>query len=1026
MALPLPNNAQFTTLQVTSQQDLFAIAPIFPDPTNLCELNCVNELLPLIPPCNNILAALKVNGAAVFCKAINIGNTDQKVIGSIRFNNGRFQGFNGVEWVNLDCCTEDELNIIVSKALCNGEDHVTITPSSSLSPNASLSIGPLGLGFLSAQEPTPGSSIGGDCRGENAVDWQMVRIMSTQVASGNNSVICGGVNNSATSDESGILGGTGNMVSGDISFVLGGDNNSVTSSGSIICGGVNNSISGNESGILGGTGNVVSGDMSSILGGVNNNNTGDNSVICGGVNNSVSGDESGILGGTGNVVSGDRSSISGGISNDVSGDNSVISGGATNSVTSNNSVIVGGLSNRTVSNFSMIGSGDSNIINSEAEYGIIGGGTNNSISTAAADTHARRSAILGGENNEIANRDTTTADWSAIVGGLDNVICNRANSEADYSFIGGGNSNRIVDGNVNVAAEYSSIVGGFGNLIGVGPNSFSRYSFIGGGLENTIGDSPNDTMASVICGGSNNTITDGQSSFIGSGFNNSIDTVTSAIMGGTGNVLESTSGVIGGGDSNEIIPNAVGPSDVDFGFIGGGVNNSISPIASSDAIDSAIAGGRRNIVRSDQCIIGGGSDNLIGANSSQCFIGGGLRNLIASDVNTTSGADSVIGGGVDNTIVGLVSGMASAATQSFIGGGQNNSIGLTGESFSHMIIGGGEGNIIRASHCFIGGGQNNDCSFDCDHSVISGGEDNTLRDKSHSTIVGGLGLEITAVNTATSAITVCGQYNEEGAVAKGGFSAGAAGGSLTNRVFTVGEGSGFGSKLNLFSVEGGTGSVYALGSYHSGGADYAELFESNESKKIPVGTTVKFDTNGKIITCKNKDDIPFGVISGTASVIGNDGDTEWQGKYEKTEYGEYAYEEKEIEIEEKMYSTRTYKKNIKSLVKKEDGKYYEIEESKIETEKIPIIEEIEIYNDEGKIIRREMMQKTMKKKIKKFEKKISNKFDPNINYIPRIKRPEWNIVGILGQIHIRNDCPVNPNWIKIKNINENVGLWLVK
>lgn len=42
------------------------------------------------------------------------------------------------------------------------------------------------------------------------------------------------------------------------------------------------------------------------------------------------------------------------------------------------------------------------------------------------------------------------------------------------------------------------------------------------------------------------------------------------------------------------------------------------------------------------------------------------------------------------------------------------------------------------------------------------------------------------------------------------------------------------------------------------------------------------------------------------------------------------------------------------------------------------------------------------------------------------QRPEWNCVGLLGQLSLRKGQPVAPTWVKIKDISDEVELWLVK
>ena len=110
-----PKNVQFTNLKINSDQDLFEINPALPvnnddDIMNaLCNEKCLPSL-DLLPPCNNILAALKVNGSVAICKGINIGNTDVEIKGTIRFNGKNFEGYTCDGWVPLDCCKSDDDN----------------------------------------------------------------------------------------------------------------------------------------------------------------------------------------------------------------------------------------------------------------------------------------------------------------------------------------------------------------------------------------------------------------------------------------------------------------------------------------------------------------------------------------------------------------------------------------------------------------------------------------------------------------------------------------------------------------------------------------------------------------------------------------------------------------------------------------------------------------------------------------------------------------------------------------------------
>jgi len=102
--------------------------------------------------------------------------------------------------------------------------------------NVSAVMQPKGTGGVLAQFPD-NTAAGGNARGMNAVDWQMLRTSASRVASGSGSVISGGNSNtasglnstvgggsfnSATDTESTIGGGNGNTASGTRAWVPGG------------------------------------------------------------------------------------------------------------------------------------------------------------------------------------------------------------------------------------------------------------------------------------------------------------------------------------------------------------------------------------------------------------------------------------------------------------------------------------------------------------------------------------------------------------------------------------------------------------------------------------------------------------------------------------------------------------------------------------------------------------------------------------------------------------------------------------
>ena len=98
---------------------------------------------------------------------------------------------------------------------------------------------PKGAGAFLAQQPDNGAT-GGLHRGSHAVDLQTTRLDSTRVASGNASVITGGMSNRSAGDFAVISGGQSNTASGLNTFVGGGYNNTASGKFSSVPGGQNN------------------------------------------------------------------------------------------------------------------------------------------------------------------------------------------------------------------------------------------------------------------------------------------------------------------------------------------------------------------------------------------------------------------------------------------------------------------------------------------------------------------------------------------------------------------------------------------------------------------------------------------------------------------------------------------------------------------------------------------------------------------------------------------------------------------
>lgn len=164
------------------------------------------------------------------------------------------------------------------------------------------------------------------------------------------------------------------------------------------------------------------------------------------------------------------------------------------------------------------------------------------------------------------------------------------------------------------------------------------------------------------------------------------------------------------------------------------------------------------------------------------------------------------------------------------------------------------------------------------------------------------------------------------------------------------------TKSNAFRVTY-AGKVFALSEFNSSGADYAEFVsewaDGNPNNEDRVGYFVTLKDN-KLYKA-NYGDYILGVTSGNPSVVGNSDET-YFWKYERDEFNRFIY--------------------INESILDENGN--------------------EILDENGNVI----TGKT---------EKISDKYNHNQEYIARKDRPEWDYVGMIGVIPVRDDgtCIVN-------------------
>lgn len=153
-------------------------------------------------------------------------------------------------------------------------------------------------------------------------------------------------------------------------------------------------------------------------------------------------------------------------------------------------------------------------------------------------------------------------------------------------------------------------------------------------------------------------------------------------------------------------------------------------------------------------------------------------------------------------------------------------------------------------------------------------------------------------------------------------------------------GNGGPSEKNIkFDLSTYSGNMTLAGKLTQDNADIAELMESQSGQAIEMGMIVTLD--GDKVRKAQQGDIPIGVISGTASLVSNDKSFHHKDRYLKDEYGVMVTENKEV----------TY-----------------LDDEGIQHSEI---RDVPVENPE---------------------------YIPDLDYEARSDRPEWNVVGMLGQI----------------------------
>ena len=262
------------------------------------------------------------------------------------------------------------------------------------------------------------------------------------------------------------------------------------------------------------------------------------------------------------------------------------------------------------------------------------------------------------------------------------------------------------------------------------------------------------------------------------------------------------------------------------------------------------------------------------------------------------------------------------------------------ESSNNVVIGDGN-NIFKKNKTTILGGYNTSSLTPyLDSNIIIGWMNSN---NNYSPAIGGynvmVGQGLVISDADNPCLILLGDYNLD---------------AKNDYLLLVGNGKNRTNRSNALSLDRKTGNLAIAGTMSSAGADYAEFFEwkdGNPEAEDRVGYIVALDGNKLILA--NEGDYILGVVSGTATVLGDNPEWNWAKRWVTDDFGRIQYEDKVIHHEAK--------------------------------DDIPAWDE------------------TIKAPV------VNPDYDPDQKYTKRADRPEWSVVGMMGKLYVRDDgtCQVN-------------------
>ena len=256
-----------------------------------------------------------------------------------------------------------------------------------------------------------------------------------------------------------------------------------------------------------------------------------------------------------------------------------------------------------------------------------------------------------------------------------------------------------------------------------------------------------------------------------------------------------------------------------------------------------------------------------------------------------------------------------------------------------------------------------------------------------------------------------------------------------------------------FSIQG---AAQADDSWGTAGADYAEFFEwktklaDEDACKAAYGMTVVLDGDKVRLAESGEESDVIGIVKSKngSAIVGNTAGLKWKNKYLKNVWGEPEMEQytqlKWYDMNDDGTKGSLYNPTSENIPQYKLKPENDLNQSRPDWH---TLEENFIKDDDGNFIPLVVPSTEAEKEASEYEewdkykkdkaghkkgdplmrKKMNPDFDPDMEYKSRAeRRDDWCIVGLLGQVPVRDTAVIPDHWKKMKNLESGIDMYYIK